>query len=66
MEAIRQQCEMSKIQYLAESNEQDWYDLIITNNYVISIDEDAPKIVKIIDKFAEEALKENGFCSLTD
>ena len=64
VESLRQLCEINKIQDFATQKQGDWQEIMVSNNHVFSIDDDADKIIKIINEFVSEAMNQNGYCAL--
>jgi hypothetical protein len=63
-EAIRQLCEINKMQNYWCQNEASFEQCMISMNHVISIENNADLIVETVLNFVEEAKKNNGYCAL--
>lgn len=63
-EAIRQLCEVNKIQDFWTAQEASYELIMHQTNHVISIDESPEIIEKVVSDFVNEALNQVGYCSL--
>lgn len=63
-EAVRQLCEINKLQDYWTAKEQEFEEIMVQQNYVIGIDNQADVVAQIIGDFVNEALNQTGYCSL--
>jgi len=63
-EAVRQLCEINKLQDYWTAKEQEFEDIMVQQNYVIGIDNQADLVAQIVGDFVNEALNQTGYCSL--
>ena len=63
-EAVRQVCEINKIQHFWTAQLPTYQNVMAVKNYVISIDTDQDVIYDTINQLVTEAMNQNGYCSL--
>ena len=63
-EAVRQLCEINKMQNYWSQNEAKFEQTMVEVNHVISIETSAELIISTVSNFVEEAMNQAGYCSL--
>jgi hypothetical protein len=63
-EALRQVCEINKMQAFWAQKESEYEQLMVSTSHVISIETTPDVIIKVIDEFVAESMNSQGYCSL--
>jgi len=63
-EHIRQLCEINHLQGYWDSVVENYEQIMTSNFYVIGIDQDAKRIIQVVEDFCKEAKAKKGYCVL--
>jgi len=66
IEAIRQLAEMNAMGYYFHAKYEELGSLMAVCDFVVSIEENAEMVIKVVQDFVDEAMKVQGYCPLRD